>query len=75
MKAPINEIIDEVYKVIKEKDFNVAYPQLQQILGSYASKYSKELVIDALLQLSLILGYRLYHCEKKLYEDSNEKSI
>ncbi len=68
MKAPVNEIIDEVYEIIKEKDFNVAYPQLQQILGSYANKYSKELVIDALLQLSLILGKRLYYCEKKLKE-------
>ena len=64
MKAPINEIIDEVYETIKDKQFYIAYPEAQRKLGQYTAKYSKELVIDALLQLSLILAERLYHCEK-----------
>jgi len=66
MKLPVNEIIDEVYETIKEKDFDEAYPVLQRKLGKFSAKYSKELVIEALLQLSLILSKRLYYCEQKL---------
>lgn len=68
MKTPINEIIDDVYETIKDKQFHTAYPEAQRKLGQYTAKYSKELVIDALLQLSLILAERLHHCDKKSKE-------
>ena len=66
MDNPTKKIIDEIYEVVKREDFPTAYPKLQKICGDFAIKYSKELLIDALIQFSIIMGKRLYHCEEKL---------
>lgn len=68
MKIVINEIIDQLYELVKKTRIEDGIEQLMRECGRLSATYSSALVKEALCWLVLTLGKRLEFTEKKLEE-------
>ena len=68
MKILLNEIVDEIYQIVKNTEVHGVFEKLERTIGSLSAKYSKHVVISALCWAFVTEFLRRESCEKKLKE-------